>query len=420
MRNTVEKDLPFFYMAGINYVKTNTQIRSLFAFDSTKYQSVAQKLTKLPIPECYILSTCNRTEIYGFAKDAKELISLLCEETEGDAATFEQQAYILNGASAIKHLYQVTCGLNSQILGDFEITSQIKQALKRSKETRIMGTFIERLLNSVLQASKKVKSNTNISSGTVSAAFAAIQHLKKVDDIRNKKILLYGLGKIGQNTCKNLISYLGCKNITLVNRTEGKAREFAKELRLNYVPESSLKEELQETDVLLVATNAPHPTLNKEDISERNKIIIDLSIPCNIAGDVKDLPEIQTIDIDQLSQIQDNTLKERKKEIPKVNAIIEEHQKDFMAWYQNQKNVAILKAMKDKMEGIYKKEIDYYHKKTQADMEDLETLSSRMIQKTVDVFAVKLKNTNGKGKHYRDVLEDIFEMPMNKENGKTD
>src|SRR5699024_11304725 len=150
------------------------------------------------------------------------------------------------------------------------------------------------------------------------------------------------------------------------------------------------------------------PTLNKEDISERNKVIIDLSIPCNIAGDVKDLPEIQTIDIDQLSQIQDNTLKERKKEIPKVNAIIEEHQKDFMAWYQNQKNVAILKAMKEKMEGIYKKEIQYYHKKTQADLEDLETLYSRKIQKTVDVFAVTLNNATAKGVHCRDVRETSY------------
>lgn len=412
MQPTITKSLANFYLAGISYEKTNTTIRSLFAFDQAAYESLAKQINKDSIPECYILSTCNRTEIYGFASSSEELIHCLCGETKGDAGVFKANAYVKKGEAAVKHLYQVACGLDSQILGDFEIISQVKQTSRTAKALGLLGTFSERLINSVLQVSKQIKNETGLSSGTVSVSFAVVQYLQQLNDIKNKNILLLGTGKIGRNTCKNLVNYLGTKNITLINRTEETAQHFATEQGLSHAPIEALATHLKEADIVLVATNAPTPTLHKKDISTRNKIILDLSIPQNVNADVKNIPGIRVIDVDELSQIQDHTLEARKNAIPKAAAIIEEQMQDFLYWYQMRKHAVILKGMKDRMEKIHRKEIKNQNKETQANIEDLEALSSKVVQKMVNVFASKLRKANGEADNYCQVLGEIFEIPV--------
>lgn len=412
MQKNVTKSLSNFYLAGISYEKTNTATRSLFAVNTATYDQLARQAEKNHLSECYVLSTCNRTEIYGFVTDPAQLINLLCQQTKGSAAQFQEHAYTLQGKEAVKHLYEVACGLNSQILGDFEIISQVKLASRKAKEAGLLGSFTERLINSVLQVSKQIKNETGLSSGTVSVSFAVVQYLQQIPDIKNKNILLLGVGKIGRNTCKNLVSYLGSRKITLINRTEETAQSFAAEQGLSYAPFEALPDYLKQADIILVATNAPAPTLNKKDLKKKDQIILDLSIPKNVSEDVKTIPGIQVIDVDELSQIQDHTLEIRKKEIPRAEAIIEEQMQDFLYWYQMRKHAVILKAMKDKMEQIHRKEIKNQHKETQANVEELEALSSRLVQKMVNVFAGKLRKANGQADNYCQMLGEIFEIPV--------
>src|SRR5688572_9864429 len=213
-------DISKFYAIGINYKKSNATTRGLFAVTTEQYAAILEKSTATGLAELFILSTCNRTEIYGFAENAQQLINLLCSQTKGDIATFTELAYIKHGKQAIQHLFEVSAGLDSQILGDYEIVGQIKAAVRFSKERGFIGIFIERLVNFVLQSSKAIKNETAISGGTISVSFAAIQYIReKVAEIADKKIVLLGTGKIGRNTCKNLVDYLDTKNITLINRT---------------------------------------------------------------------------------------------------------------------------------------------------------------------------------------------------------
>ncbi|MDQ6723873.1 MAG: glutamyl-tRNA reductase, partial [Thermoproteota archaeon] len=182
-----------FFIAGINYKKTDVSIRGQFAINIDQYDSVLKEAVDRGITELFILSTCNRTEIYGIANQPEDLINLLCHQTVGNKTTFKQLAYIKNGKDAVEHIFKVGAGLDSQILGDYEIVGQLKQAVKFSKEKNCIGTFIERLINSVLQSSKCIKSSTALSSGTVSVSFAAIQFLRNhVKQIGNKNILLIG------------------------------------------------------------------------------------------------------------------------------------------------------------------------------------------------------------------------------------
>src|SRR5205085_5111293 len=145
----------------------------LFAVNTDQYQTLLTSAESYSLKELFVLSTCNRTEIYGCAYDAKVLIDLLCSVTAGNADTFKNFAYIKKGWDAIEHIFNVAAGLDSQILGDYEIVGQLKTAAKFSKQRGFIGAFTERLINSVLQSSKQIKNKTELSGGMVSVSFAA-------------------------------------------------------------------------------------------------------------------------------------------------------------------------------------------------------------------------------------------------------
>lgn len=143
------KDISDFYVAGINYKKSDASVRGQFAIGDEQYSRILEKATQQGLNEIFVLSTCNRTEIYGFAYCSHQLVELLCSETIGDSETFKESAYIKNGIEAIEHVFNVGAGLDSQILGDYEIVGQLKNAVKFSKSEGFVGAFTERMINCV-------------------------------------------------------------------------------------------------------------------------------------------------------------------------------------------------------------------------------------------------------------------------------
>ncbi|MES1226894.1 MAG: glutamyl-tRNA reductase, partial [Bacteroidota bacterium] len=167
-------DISRFFAAGINYKKTDASRRGLFAINNDQYRIILQKAAETGARELFILSTCNRTEVYGFAENVDQLIQLICNETAGNIEEFKQLAYIKKGVEAVDHLFHVGAGLDSQILGDYEIVGQLKNAVNLSKENGFIQAFSDRLVNAVLQSSKEIKNQTALSGGTVSVSFAAV------------------------------------------------------------------------------------------------------------------------------------------------------------------------------------------------------------------------------------------------------
>jgi len=234
--------------------------------------------------------------------------------------------YIYKNKEAINHLFSVGTGLDSQILGDFEVISQLKKSFSLAKKYNLINAFMDRLLNCVIQASKRIKNETELSSGATSVSFASVQYiLQNVVDISQKNILLFGTGKIGRNTCENLIKHTQNEHITLINRTKEKAQEIAGRFNVLVKDFGLLKEELIQTDVLVVATGSKTPTITKEMLpSDKEMLILDLSIPKNVATDVEELSKVRLIHMDYLSQMTDDTLERRKAFIPQAQQIIEE------------------------------------------------------------------------------------------------
>jgi glutamyl-tRNA reductase len=355
MMVTRTADISGFFVVGINYKKTDAAIRGQFAIGDEQYQKILALAPSFNVTELFVLSTCNRTEIYGFADNPAHLARLLCLQTSGPLDAFLGLAYIRKGMEAIGHLFEVGAGLDSQILGDYEIVGQIKQAVKFARDRQHIGPLLERLVNCVLQASKAIKNQTGLSGGTVSVSFAAIQYIKeRITDPGSQDILLIGTGKIGRNTCRNMVDYLGTRNLTLINRTESKAAELAAEIGVRYAPVERIAECVHSADIILVATNAAHPTLLRSWVEGTGeKLIVDLSIPCNVEKSAAELPGITLVNVDELSKIKDETLQKMEAEVPKATVIIAEHVAEWLDWYKMRQHVPVLKAVKTKLKELH-------------------------------------------------------------------
>jgi len=346
-------------------------------------------------------------EIYGFADSVSQLIDLLCDQTGGSKETFLSSAYVKNGHEAITHLFNVSAGLDSQILGDYEIIGQIKAAAKFAKKHGCINVMLERLINTVLQSSKAIKNQTELSGGTVSVSFAAIQYIRDhVRSIADKKILLLGTGKIGKSTSKNLVHYLKTKNITLINRTEEKAAELANELGLKHAPISELQKHISGSDIVFVATDAAEPTILLSHLEEQSdKLILDLSVPFNVEEAIQHLPYITLINVDELSKMRDETLAKREADVPKAKAIIAEHIAEFIEWHEHRKHVPVLKAVKTKLKEIHNSPlfIPLYNS----------THTEEKIQRVINGMAYKMKGQNQKGCHYIEAINEFIATGTN-------
>lgn len=408
-----------FYAIGLNYKKADAEVRGHFSISETAQKAILISAKAEGIPSLSVLSTCNRTELYGFAKHPFQLIKLLCEHTHGTVEEFEKVAYIHKNEVAVSHLFKVGTGLDSQILGDFEIISQLRIGFKRSKKMGLLNAYTERLANAVIQASKRIKNNTEISSGATSVSFAAVQYIMaRVPYVSEKNILLFGIGKIGRNTCENLIKHTKNEHITLVNRTKVKAEEIAGKFNLVVKDYADIQSEIAQTDILIVATGAQQPTISKELLYlKKPLLILDLSIPKNVSENVKENERVTLIHLDELSKVTDATLAHRQSQIPLAETIIAEVSAEFNTWSQNRSFAPTLKALKSKLSEIKAGEIDNQRRKlTDFNEEQAEILTNRIIQKITTQFANHLKGANGSAHESAELIRQVFQL-NEKENG---
>jgi glutamyl-tRNA reductase len=404
---------PTFYAIGLSYKKADAAMRGKFSLDEKAKAELLEQAKLESLDSLFVVSTCNRTEIYGFAEHPFQLIKLLCENSQGTIEEFQKIAYIYKNQEAITFLFYVGTGLDSQILGDFEVISQIRNSFVASKKANLANAFLERLVNAVIQASKRVKNETGLCSGATSVAFAAVNYIfNTVEDLENKNILLFGTGKIGRNTCENLIKHTKHENITLINRTKDKAEKIAGKFNLIVKDYINLPEEIHRADILVVATGAQNPTIDKNVLNlKKPLLILDLSIPKNVDENVRQKEGVTLVHMDFLSQITDETLDKRKKQIPYAEAIIEEIKEEFNAWMRARKFAPTIHALKEKLNSIKEGELDFQRKKiANFDQEQAELISNRIIQKITTHFANHLKDDNTMVEESIEWIEKIFQI----------
>lgn len=400
------------YNIGVSYRKADAHTRGRYSLSKHNQVELLKEAKSIGFDGIFIISTCNRTEIIGFAEHPSQLIELLCKYSNGNVEEFARISYVFKSNDAVNRLFRIGTGLESQILGDYEIVGQLKLAFKLAKKHQTINVYLDRLLNSVIQASKKVKNTTQLSSGTTSVSYAAVQYIiQNIPSYDQKNILVFGLGKMGKHTCKNLAQYTKNNSVCLINRTEEKAISFVKEhstIRNSSI--INLTHEIANSDILIVSTGSDTPTITKQHISpEKEILILDLSIPQNVDSSVKQFNNVSLVNVDELSKITLETLSTRQKEVPKAEGIIKVYKKEFNDWLTNRKLVPAINALKESLEVIKKDEINFHKKKIKNfDENQAEILTNRFIQKITTQFVKHLKEEDTSVNDSIQIMSKVF------------
>ena len=349
----------YYCVVGLSYKNADLSVRGRFSLNKSKTDLLLSRAKADGVEELMVISTCNRTELMGRVENPEILINYICTFSGGDPKLFRDKGYVLTNKAALHHVFRVGCGLESQIVGDFEIIGQLKKSFQNSKKHQMVNGFSERLVNAVIQSSKRIKTETKLSSGATSVSFASVHYiLNKVKEVSNKNILLFGTGKIGRNTCENLIKHTQNDHIVLVNRSEESAQKVAGKFNLVVKNIKELKSEIAHADIMIVATGALDVTVDNT-LVPKNKplLILDLSVPSNVDPKLKDLDNITLVNLDELSQLTNNTLEQRKQFIPQANDILRQVEADFLQWVDHRKFAPMLKALKKKLLNGQQKEL---------------------------------------------------------------
>jgi glutamyl-tRNA reductase len=405
--------LDHFSVVGINYHKADAATRGLFSVHNEDFEAITEDARKANVKSLMVLSTCNRTEVYGIADHPQILGQILLKYVKGTKGQLEEYGYFKHGDSALNHIFNVAAGMDSQILGDYEILGQLKRAFDLSKSHNMIGPVMDRILNYVFQASKRIKTETSLSTGTVSVSFAAIELLQTEPDIDNKSVLLIGAGKFGTNIGKNIFTYLPKTKVAITNRTDETAIEFAQKHNISFVSFTEKHQAMDAADIIIVCTNANEPTVLKNDLSgNKRQLILDLSVPLNVSPDVASLPNIRVVNVDEISNtILDKTLARRKAELPKAISVINFYKKELQTWLREYHYTLHVKTWKNKLQEIDQMQAgfcEFYNDK------ELIHAAEKQIrtQNVVKQLAVNLKEKNDKGCQIINLLKEYLQTSV--------
>lgn len=403
-----------FYVVGVSYEKADAEIRGKFTFFPDSVKDFTRDGIAMGMENFFVVSTCNRSEFYGYANSVEDIVNLYCHYTQGNPEEMQTVLTSYENEEAIQHLFEVSAGLKSQILGDFEIIGQIKTWFSRFKKHGSSGAFLERLINTAIQISKQVKNETEISNGAASVSYAAVHYIKATQkNVSEKKILLYGTGKIGRNTCTNLVKHTQNDHITLINRTREKAEILSEKYDVLVKDFSELKNELNTTDILIVATGANQHTITEDMIPyDKEMTIIDLSVPENVAHTLGSRETIQLINVDGLSKMVDDTLDARRNGIPAAKEIIEHHKAEFSEWLSTREFVPIIQSFKERLEFLQMHELKNLQKKNPSINGTETAVAQKLVQNLTNQFASYLLENKENADETIQMMEEIFRLKV--------
>lgn len=400
MQLHVNHKIDRFCVAGISYKKADYAVRCRFFIGESQKMNLLAEAKQLGIKSVLVLSTCNRTEIYGYTENPGIFCSLLVKfATEGSWQDLLNYGYHYTGKEALTHGFRVGAGLDSQIIGDFEIAGQLKRAFAFSKQYGMVGPLLDRTVNYILQASKKIKSSTSLSQGTVSVSFAAIEWLKKNASSGNLNVLLVGTGKFGYNLLKNLLHYLPEARITLCNRTYSKACEMANLHGLQVLPFEMLQDSIGNFDAVITCTHAPQPFVHESGFQSGKKYwLLDLSVPANISPVLGQFKNINLVNIDDISALLEANIGRRMADLPLAEHIISTHLAAFYEWLLHHHHAPVVKAFKDRFKKLSVNALTSNHNYAmQVAGNAVITMPDIKVVQTMNNLMVSLKSRKEKG-----------------------
>lgn len=414
-----------FKSIGISYKTAGLELRERVAFSEEGTRAFLRKCQEvLGLNEVLLLSTCNRTEVYYLAeRNRKSELCGMINMHHGLENSCEPYFDELEGKEAIVHLYEVALGVDSMVLGDIQITNQVKNAYQWAADENTAGPFIHRLLHSIFFTNKRVVQETELRDGTASTASVAVDIIKQyIAGFSQPTILVLGLGEIGETVAENLRGITA--NVRIVNRTQSKAEQLAEKFNYAVGDFGNMQEEVAKAHVVISAIRAEKPVITADSLAglRSPKLLIDLSVPRSIEDSLDDANGILLYNIDQLSEKASKALERRRAALPAVSAIIDESVADMGNWTQEMEVSPTIKKLKNALEDIRREEMArYVTELSEKEAAVLDKATKGIIQKVMKLPVLQLKAAckRGEAETLVEVLNDLFNLEKQSEVDKS-
>lgn len=406
-------------LLGLNHKTAPVEVRERLAFSPSEVPSLAQSLKQeCDLAEVAVLSTCNRTEVVAWVhrltagtpwRVMDALISNAAARAERRASSIAPQPflqpshlYIHTNEAAVHHLFRVSAGLDSLVLGEPQILGQVRQALVLAEEAGTVGPFLRRLMETALRVGKRARSETAISEGAASISHAAVELASRVfGDLEGRNVLLVGAGKMGELAARNLAEH-GISSIFVANRTFARAQELALSFRGKAVPFESLGAWLREIDIVITSTGAPDYVITEGMVKQalparRGKplFFIDIAVPRDVDPQVHRLQGVFLYNVDDLQQVVEANLGQREACIGEVEAIIAQERASFTGWLREREAVPVIAHMRQAAEAVRLQELERALRRlshlSEADKEQVRALTVALTNKLLHGPTVRLK-----------------------------
>lgn len=419
------------FSIGISHHTAAVDVRERMWLSTDEIRAAVATLRERFFDECMLVSTCNRTEVYGVARDPSlrhdEVIgTLLALKKAGDAVRPDHFAVWRDGA-VLHHIYRVAAGVESMIIGDIQILNQVKEAFQIAREAGTLGPVMNRLMQASLHVGKRIRTETTICEGAVSVSYAAVELASKIfANFSRKSVLLIGAGETGELTLKHLVGK-GIGTVRVANRTRARAEALVAQLGGEVVEYEQMPEALLMADIVITSVTSPTYVVGPEDVQKVMRrrgnnplFIIDIGVPRNVDPASRRIENVFLYDIDALSAIVEHNIQKRSSEMPAVTRIVREEMAEFLRWHKSLQVAPAIQEFRSAIEAIREEEVQKNINRFKAeDRELVELLSRRIVNKILHQPLIVLKQGAENGSHGPDtitrirVLRELFGLAKN-------
>ena len=392
---------------GTSYKVSPVEVRERISLSEQEILDFIPQIKEVSgIFECLVLSTCNRTEIYAACDDkfdASSIAALLARHKQVEPDLIHNNFYTFKSTDAAKHLFNVSSGIESQMLGENQVLGQVKDAYSIARVAKSTGPFLNKLLHMAFRVGKDVRTKTNLGVGAVSISSAAVELASYIfETLVGKTTLLIGAGETGELVAKHLLER-GVESITIANRTKANAQKLAEVYHAKVIDFEKLAEHFFENDIVISATAGNDYILTDDMLKKvirknpsKKTVVIDIAIPRDIDPKIANYENVFVYDMDDLKTVVDKNMEERRSEIPHAEKITAGAVADYEKWLREQRVVPTIKYLQNTFEDIRQAELNRSkhcrdcHKRTEMD-----DITRRIINKILNAPITKLvKDTN--------------------------
>lgn len=358
-------------VVGLSHKTASVDVREKLSIPEAQIEEAIAHLKSYPhIEEVAIISTCNRLEIYGVVRETEqgigEIMQFLAEKARLSLYELRKNLFTLLHSDALRHLMRVSAGLESLVLGEGQILAQVKTTHKQGQKYKGLGRMLDRLFKQAISTGKRVRSETSIGTGAVSISSAAVELAQiKADNLAGCRVVIVGAGKMACLLVKHLLSK-GATQITIVNRSHRRSQELVGKFphaNLQLYPLSEMMSAISVSDLVFTSTGATEPILTQAKLESsisaiQPLMLIDISVPRNVAADVSNIQHIQSYNVDDLKAVVAANQETRRKIAQEAEVIIEEEVTNYIVWVRSLETVPTISCLRSKVEDIRAQELE--------------------------------------------------------------